>query len=544
MEIYRVEDLNFSYPLGRKQVLDNVSFTINQGEFVSICGKSGCGKTTLLRNLKKSLSPHGIKSGKIYFKNQELEALTQREDSSKIGYVLQDPDNQIVTDKVWHELAFGLESLGYDTETIRMRVSEMASFFGIQSWFYKEVTSLSGGQKQLLNLASIMAMQPQVLILDEPTSQLDPIAASEFIGTLKKINRDLGTTIIISEHRQEEVIPNANRVIVIENGKIVANCDPREIGKFESDNNSVRFAMTSPMKIYSALKRGDECPITVNEGRNWIDSLISEKNINTVEFKDIKREYIKEEPLIRLEDIWFRYEKNGEDILKGLSLEVNPNEIYAILGGNGTGKTTAISIISGIKKAYRGKLKIVNSKEKNILTLPQNPKNIFVKKTLKQDLEDVLEKNDYEKEDKIKEISKLVEIEDLLNSHPYDLSGGEQQRAGLAKILLMNPDILLLDEPTKGLDEYFKEKLAAILLKLKERGVTILLVSHDIEFCAKYANRCSLFFNGTIITTGDTRDFFAGNSFYTTASNRMVRHICSRAVTPEDVISICKRSLI
>ena len=302
--------------------------------------------------------------------------------------------------------------------------------------------------------------------------------------------------------------------------------------------------MTSPMKIYSALKRGDDCPITVNEGRNWIDSLISEKNINTVEFKDIKREYIKEEPLIRLEDIWFRYEKNGEDILKGLSLEVNPNEIYAILGGNGTGKTTAISIISGIKKAYRGKLKIVNSKEKNILTLPQNPKNIFVKKTLKQDLEDVLEKNDYEKEDKIKEISKLVEIEDLLNSHPYDLSGGEQQRAGLAKILLMNPDILLLDEPTKGLDEYFKEKLAAILLKLKERGVTILLVSHDIEFCAKYANRCSLFFNGTIITTGDTRDFFAGNSFYTTASNRMVRHICSRAVTPEDVISICKRSLI
>ena len=216
-----IKNLTFSYPEQEKQTLKNINLTVNDGEFIVLCGPSGCGKSTLLRQMKSVLAPHGRREGSISFDGVDLNDMGEREQSSKIGFVQQSPDNQIVTDKVWHELAFGLESLGCDTPTIRRRVAEMASFFGIQTWFYKNVTELSGGQKQLLNLASIMVMQPKVLILDEPTSQLDPIAASDFLATLGKINRELGTTIILTEHRLEEAFPLADRAVVMDKGEII-----------------------------------------------------------------------------------------------------------------------------------------------------------------------------------------------------------------------------------------------------------------------------------------------------------------------------------
>ena len=232
MECFKVCDLSFAYPARESKALENINFTVNQGEFVLLCGKSGCGKTTLLRLLKSSLSPFGDISGNIYFGEKLLQDCDVKEQAAGIGFVMQNPDNQIVTDKVWHELSFGLESLGYKQNEIRTRVSEMASFFGIQNWFYKNVAELSGGQKQLLNLASVMVMEPSVLILDEPTSQLDPISASEFLKTLEKINRELGTTVILTEHRLEDAFPMADRVIVMDEGKIIADDKPNEVGKF------------------------------------------------------------------------------------------------------------------------------------------------------------------------------------------------------------------------------------------------------------------------------------------------------------------------
>ena len=219
MALFEIKDLNFTYPDAEKPAIENLNFSIDAGEFVVICGKSGCGKTTLLRHFKTVMSPYGKREGEIFFEGERLENVSMRKQSAQIGYVLQSPDNQIVTDKVWHELAFGVENLGYDQKTIRLRVAEMASFFGIQNWFSKNVQELSGGQKQLLNLASVMAMQPKALVLDEPTSQLDPIAAGEFLSTIRKINLDLGITVIIIEHRLEEVFPMADKVLVLEEGK-------------------------------------------------------------------------------------------------------------------------------------------------------------------------------------------------------------------------------------------------------------------------------------------------------------------------------------
>ena len=254
MECFTLKHLSFAYPQQDKKAVEDLSLTIHAGEFVTLCGPSGCGKTTLLRQLKPALAPHGVLEGEILFENTPVRELTLREQSARIGFVLQNPDNQIVTDKVWHELAFGLESLGFDTPTIRRRVAEMASFFGIETWFYKDVSQLSGGQKQLLNLAAIMAMQPSVLILDEPTSQLDPIAASDFLATVGRINRELGTTVICTEHRLEEVFPYSHRVLVMDEGRLIADGTPAQVGQALKQAGHRMFAsMPTPMQVYAAV---------------------------------------------------------------------------------------------------------------------------------------------------------------------------------------------------------------------------------------------------------------------------------------------------
>ena len=271
VSLLKTEHLSFAYPEQEKQALRDVTLTLCRGDFVVLCGPSGCGKTTLLRQFKTSMAPHGRRSGDILFDGQPLDELDQMAQTTRIGYVQQNPENQVVTDKVWHELAFGLESLGFDTPTIRRRVAEMASFFGIQEWYYKNVTELSGGQKQLLNLASIMVMQPELLILDEPTSQLDPIAAGEFLATVGKINRELGTTILLTEHRLEEAFPLASRVVVMDGGSVIAEGTPQQVGLELRDRGHAMFlAMPTAMRVWAAVESDAECPVTVREGRDWL----------------------------------------------------------------------------------------------------------------------------------------------------------------------------------------------------------------------------------------------------------------------------------
>ncbi|CAN7643804.1 energy-coupling factor transporter ATPase [Paenibacillus sp. LjRoot56] len=549
MEVFTIRQLTFSYPGSHGNALRDVTLTIKQGEFITICGKSGCGKSTLLRHLKTDLTPHGARSGEILFDGMPLEHLDRRIQVAQIGYVLQSPDNQIVTDKVWHELAFGLESLGYDTLEIRRRVAEMASFFGIQEWFHKPVTELSGGQKQLLNLASIMTMQPKILILDEPTSQLDPIAAAEFLAAIGKINRELGVTILISEHRLEEVLPLSDRAIVMDNGEILIAGTPKEVGEQLRDMQHDMFvAMPTPMRVYARIENQLPCPITVREGREFLHVLAHQQEF-TKDILPADHPVRKDEPAIELNEVWFKYEKSSPDVVKGLSLRAFPGEIYAIVGGNGSGKTTTLSLISGLRKHYRGTVlmngkpidKYSDSEKFNGLlgVLPQNPQALFVQKTVKADLLEMLSGSKLDmayRQQCIDEVSELCMLQQLLDRHPYDLSGGEQQRAALAKILLLQPAILLLDEPTKGLDAHYKLMFAEILINLKQQGTTIVMVSHDIEFCASFADRCAMFFDGAIVSEGNPQDFFAGNSFYTTSASRMARDLIPKAITTNDII--------
>ena len=548
MAHFEIKDLTFSYASAKgRHSLENVSLTIEQGEFLVLCGKSGSGKSTLLRQLKTVLTPNGKRTGEILFRGVPLKQVSDREQSEKIGFVMQNPDDQIVTDKVWHELAFGLESLGCDQKTMRGRVAEMACYFGIQDWFHRDVATLSGGQKQLLNLASIMAMQPEVLILDEPTSQLDPIAASDFLNTVRKINTELGTTVIITEHRLEDIFPYADRAVVMEKGRVIADDTPGKVGQLLFEQANPMFAaMPTPVRVYYGAGGTGESPLTVRQGRSWL----SRRFPNRPEKDAIAAPPLPEEvkdPALVLKELWFRYEKDSPDILRGVSAEIPSGSLYAILGGNGAGKSTTLKAISGICRPYRGKVTLFGKpvdKYKSLelfhgclAMLPQDPKSLFVKKTVREDLSEMTRDKS-----SIERIAALCQITELLDSHPYDLSGGEQQRAALAKVLLTEPKMLLLDEPTKGIDSFFKETFAGILSDLKKQGITIVMVSHDVEFCARYADVVSMFFDGQVLTTDTPRRFFGSNSFYTTAAHRMSRHIFHMAVTVDDVLTLCREN--
>ncbi|MCQ2432856.1 MAG: ATP-binding cassette domain-containing protein [Clostridia bacterium] len=535
---FEIRNLTFTYPERRMPALSSVSMTVQKGEFLVLLGPSGCGKSTLLRHLKTVLTPHGTRSGEILFEGKVLDTQDFRTQSARIGYVHQSPDDQIVTDKVWHELAFGAESLGFDPAYIRRRTAETASFFGIQTWFHKDVRELSGGQKQLLNLASAMISDPSVLILDEPTSQLDPIAASEFLSTLSKINRELGVTVILTEHRLEEALPLADRAVVMEGGHILCGGTPADIGeKLYRADSRIFASMPAAMRVWAGVGGKGPCPVTVRDGTGWLTARAKETPLLPLpELPVAEKEPSQESIVIEVDEAWFRYERDLPDTVKGLSFRQEKGSFTALLGGNGTGKTTTLKILSGVLKPYRGEVRV----QGRVGMLPQNPQALFLKKTVREDLFSVFEACPVpDAETRTAKTVELCRLSALLDSHPYDLSGGEQQRAALAKLLLTDPDILLLDEPTKGLDAGYKRVLASMIADLKLAGKTILMVSHDVEFCAEYADRCAMFFDGAIVGEDIPRRFFSGNRYYTTAVNRMAHELLPTAVTAKDLIISC-----
>lgn len=584
MDIYKnifdIDKFSFAYPDGNDEsgrtylpdALRDTELHVRQGEFVVILGKSGCGKTTLLRQLKPSVTPVGKKKGQIIFDGKDICSLDDRMAASQIGFVWQDVNAQLVTDKVWHELAFGLESLGYDNGYVRRRVAEMGSFFGLGDIFHRKVMDLSGGQKQLVNLASVMAMSPKVLVLDEPTSQLDPIAANDFINSLVRINRELGTTIIMTEHRLEDVLPVCNRSVVMENGRIIYDGDVRgfaESVRSKRIDRGLYLSMPASVQIYMGLEKdsGKQLPLTVPDAREWlvdydrkfrenggapvvpeIQNRGADEGVNgsenqadnaAVDKGDKKRGAVngqkdagcrEEHPVVcSLDEVSFRYERNTRDVLRQVSLDIYANEILMINGSNGCGKSTMLSLIANLYSPYSGKLRIA----KNLRTgmLPQNPELLFTRRSVRDELIDA---NDRQQ---LAEIVRFCRLEELLDRHPYDLSGGEKQRLGLAKVLIADPDILLMDEPTKGLDNGFKMQLADMLRKLQKRGKTIVVVSHDIEFCAVAGDRVALLFDGEVAMVGDVRSYMSDNNFFTTAASRISRNILDGAVTVREVLA-------
>lgn len=597
MDILDVQKLTFAYPdttaeyggVYLEPAIKEASFCVAQGDFLVILGSSGCGKTTLLKLLKPVLAPHGKKSGSIFFNGADIESLSYEELASDIGFVMQDVNAQLVTDEVWHELAFGLESLGCSNSMIKRRVAEMTSFFGLSGIFHKKVRELSGGQKQMVNLASVMAMNPKLLILDEPTSQLDPIAAEEFVACLTRINRELGTTIIMTEHRLEEVLPVCTKVMAMEDGQVAAFGPLREcMAELCTDGRYMGF-MTAATRVYAGVSKDkkkyhadmthneDEIhanesvavdniyslPVSVGEGRSYLAELLKnatltggssheselcdktieeektfiniDKNKMTVDEKIVSDKHVSTgNDILVCKSLCYAYDKAGDDIVNKLTLSVREGEILSISGGNGSGKTTFLKLIAGIMEPDNGRIRVAAGRRTALL--PQNPTDLFTRNTVRDEL--VCTQDSVENEISYEAVADVVRtcmMEDLLLRHPYDLSGGEQQRLALAKLMLIDPDIFLLDEPTKGIDPEFKLEYGDILKQLKTRGKTIIIVSHDIEWEASISDRCALMFDGSIAAIEPVKDFFSGNHFYTTAAARIAGGMIENAVTVEDI---------
>lgn len=549
MGLFEIDNLTFAYNGAEQNAVSGVSLCVNKGDFVLVCGKSGCGKTTLLRLLKPALAPVGKRTGSVTFCGTDIAKLDDRTAASAIGFVMQNPDDQIVTDKVWHELAFGLESLGESSDVIRRRVAEICDFLGLMDIYGKRTCELSGGEKQLLNLASVLVTNPDVVLLDEPIAQLDPIAASSFLQALKKLNEELGLTVVLVEHRLEESFAMANKVVIMDEGKVVFASSPEDIGELYNNDKlvcDIFEGLPAAVRLFKATNGVGKCPLTVRDGKRYVEANFG---------KNMKDRYAvqgcKGDVAIEVANGYFRYERDGADVLDNLSLQVYANEILCIFGANGAGKTTLLRILAGTKRLYKGKYRLWGKKIKeygnnlyrdNLTAMPQNPQNLFVKNTVRADLAELAALVGYGKTEQAQAVADVMAqtgVTDLAERHPYDLSGGEKQKVALAKVLLTRPKIVLLDEPTKGLDAYSKRQFAEVMAKLKADGKTVVVVTHDVEFAAVVADRCAMFFDGKIVSVADKYAFFAENRYYTTAFARITRENFADAVTFERAVELC-----
>lgn len=540
-ELFALDNFSFTYPNEPSPCLRGVTCAIQPGEFVLLTGCSGSGKTTLLRQLKPELAAHGARGGSLRYRGQSLAKLSRRE-SAGIGFVGQDPELQIVTDKVWHELAFGLENLGLPSQEIRRRVAEMSSFFDISSWFHADTAALSGGQKQILALAAVAVMQPRALLLDEPCSQLDPIATADFLSLLTKLNRELGVTVLLAEHRPDNLLPLVDRALLLEDGGLALDAPPRRFAAtLIRSAHPLAAAMPAAACIAAAAETGpeaapDHTPITVREGRLWLANYATRHSL-PAKAAAAAPALPEKRLLLTMKDIDYHYKGSDRDVLCGLSLHVAEKDILAICGANGSGKSTLLKLMAGVYKPCGGKLSLAGGVQPRLL--PQHPRMLFTTERCRDELTELTDRLPPDEAKRRLELAvdRCELSAAVLARHPYDISGGEQQRLALAKLLLTQPRLLLLDEPTKGFDAAYKTRFAALLAQLCRDGVTVVMVTHDIEFAAAYAQRAALLFDGAIISEGAAREFFTRNSFYTTAANRMARELLPDAVTAADVLA-------
>ncbi len=571
MNILKADNLTFSYPDAKRPAICDVSLSLEEGSFSILYGPSGCGKSTLLKLLKKEIAPYGKLSGERRYAGTPYGELDARVAASEIGYLSQDPDSQIVADVVWQELAFALENLGTKPEKIRARVAEMAAYFGIEGWFHKKTSELSGGQKQLLNLASVMTLEPKVLLLDEPTAQLDPIAAGDFYAMILRLHRELGVTVLIAEHRMEEILSEADRVFVLTDGELRYSGKADEIGTFfaKEEYKAMAAGLPAAVRLYTLLEKcagGEKTPLSVADGRsflrthfgNEIRSLDKARAVREGESSDRvktaedEKTAEKKTVAVSVKDARFRYKKHSEDILRDTSVTVYEGEHFCLLGGNGSGKTTLLSVILGTNRVYAGQVSLFGKPirsyrdgERNrglVAMLPQNPKDVFVCDVVREDWVlacKTMGLKDGDCDRAIETMAEKLGTKEFLDRHPYDLSGGEQQKTALGKVLLLQPKLLLLDEPTKGLDAAYKKELKGILKALQAEGTTVISVTHDTEWAAELADRVGLFFDGDVSLSGPVREVFSQNAFYTTPACRIARGYYDDVMTCEEIAELC-----
>lgn len=532
-------NLNFEYALAQHKSLLDVNVSVNSGDFIVMVGPSGSGKTTLLRQLKPELWPVGKRSGEVRFNGQPLSALAPAESAQQIGMVFQNPDDQLVMDNVIQELAFSLENIGLSATVIQKRIAELASFLGLQDLLYANVQNLSGGQKQLVNLAAVLILRPTLLLLDEPTAQLDPIATKDFMSLLQRVHDELGITIVMSEHVLDDVIPLASELWLVDNGEVSFTGDVTNGLKLLWQQPKMRAFVPDVPALFLSDEFTENVPLNVADGRKVLPKLHGK--LKTKHPLDDKQK-----PVIAMKHVSFEYDRNGFYVLDNLDLSITPDHWLAIIGKNGTGKTTLLKVMMGLLGARRGIVKVLGKRIGNwkdqelfqqVSYLSQNPSEYFSFETVTEEyVERAKQLNLAEPEKAAAQMMSQLSITKLANQNPHDASGGEQQLIALGLLLLARPKVLLLDEPTKGLDPVRRQRLGELLKALQlNQQLTIVMVSHDMAFSARFADQCALLFDGKIVSQAEPHQFFAENFFYTTNINRLVRQQLPEVIDREEI---------
>lgn len=487
MALLKTENLSFYYPDCDKAALDNLTLEINKGEFIVLMGKTGAGKSTLLRLLKKEIAPHGTLKGSL------------ENNFSSTAFVPQNPDTSFVCENVRGELAFALENQKLESERISLKIGETASFFNLTDLLDNRISNLSGGERCIVSIASSMIADCELLVLDEPLAQLDPKSANQILNLIKRINDELGVTVIMSTHISDGIVDICDKMLILDNGKKVAFASPEVVAK--------QGEYSDFFPVYTNLF--DAKPLSVKDAIAC-DRRFSEKPIEKSENKSSVT-------ALSLKNITFAYAKNEADVLSSLSFKAFAGEIHSVIGANASGKTTLLKVIAGIKKPYYGKVSVNSS----VAYLPQNPCFLFTKDKVSEEI-------DFKS-------ARMFELEELLDNHPYDLSAGQMQRLALAILSSKNFDILVLDEPTKSLDTQAKNHLSSYLKSLTSSGKTVIIATHDLDFAGQISDRVSFLSDGIITITGGRREVFSSLNYYTTQIRRITKSYLSSAVSAEDI---------
>lgn len=558
LSLFEVQNLTYYYPESDSPALRNINLSIEEGELLLVVGGSGSGKSTLARVLAGLIPDYygGKIGGKVFFQGKEMAKFGRRALSTNVGIVFQDPEKQLVMSSVEAEIAFGLENLGLPQKEMFRRVAEVMSFLNLSPLKNEFTAHLSGGQKQKVALASVLAMHPKVLILDEPTSQLDPVAADELFYLVERMNKEMGYTVVLIEQHLERCFHLVDRVVVMEKGEILCEGPAREVVQWEAENS---FPFIPPVARFFASLRAPFVPLTVKEGRQELKKLLPAQENTGGEVSAApggncspggcwgKKEKC-EGALVKVKDVWFAY-PNGIEALKGVSLEIQQGEFVVIMGENAAGKTTLLKHLVGLLKPARGSVLVMGKDTRKVSLrelagevgyLSQNPNDHLFQGTVEEELLFTLRNLGLEDDGVVDEILERLGITCYRNLNPRDLSSGERQRVALASVLVARPKLLVLDEPTRGIDYRLKKELGGFLKELAEEGVAVAVATHDVEFAAEYSQRVLIMFDGRIVCDGPKADVLGGSLFYAPQMARLFKGYADGVLTVEEGIArIC-----
>lgn len=541
MAVLALENLTYSYPDESRPTLDQINLSIQEGEFVLIVGGSGSGKSSLVRAMTGLIPDFygGSIEGRIILDSEDLNRMDKARVARKIGMVFQDPESQLVMTNVEQELAFGMENMGLSAELMKRRIMEVSSALSLQPFLHNDISSLSGGLKQKVILASILAMQPEILILDEPTSQLDPVAGEEILAIIRRLNEENGLTVILIEQRLERCFHLADRILFMEQGRIVHDSVNRqEAARWAAVHNN---PFIPPVARLFAKAGSAEIPMTVKEGRKLLktSSLSQEEGFKKETSEGDTPPAKPSEILLDVEKLWFSY-NDGTEVLKNINLTIHPADFLVIMGENAAGKTTLLKNLRGLLHPSRGKIKLadqdmssfpVEALAGTIGYLAQNPNDYLFQPTVREEIIFTRHNLGLKNCNRADELLEKLALTSHAEANPRDLSTGERQRAALAAILAAEPKLILLDEPTRGLDYEMKACLGKLLQRLQQEGQAIIVVTHDMEFAAEYAPEIVLMSQGQIISRGSKSKMLSRSTFYSSQVSKLFNNIDDRIVT-------------